>query len=87
MPFPKTIWVGTFEGGRIELRRGKKVTVTTRAVIGGPDLIIHDDRIDDDFVGNEFSVFIELANLFSDLGVVLDLLFEHPAGGHELAML
>lgn len=33
------IRVGAFEGGRIDLRRGEQVTVTTRAVTGGPDLI------------------------------------------------
>ncbi len=33
------IRVGTFENGRIELRRGEIVTVTTREVMGRPDLI------------------------------------------------
>ena len=33
------IRVGAFEGGCIELRRGERVTVTTRAVNGGPGLI------------------------------------------------
>ncbi len=33
------IRVGAFEGGRIDLRRGEHVTVTTREVTGRPDLI------------------------------------------------
>ena len=33
------IRVGAFENGRIELRRGEMVTVTTREVMGRPDLI------------------------------------------------